>query len=60
MSAAQQRYLIDKTVEFLKFCCTIGLLCFLTIKAPSELAQIVSAAAAFVLGGTKVRSKFGI
>ncbi len=56
----KHKYLIDRGVELFKFCFTIGLLCFLVIKAPNEAAQIVTVAGAFVLGGTDAIKKLGI
>jgi len=57
--AEYKKFVVSKLVDLIKFCFTLGLLCFLVVKAPSELSQIVSAAAAFVLGGSKLKSKLG-
>lgn len=55
----RQSHLINKTVEFLKFASTLGLLCFLLVKAPGQAEKVVVLASGFILGGSKLREKFG-
>ncbi|HWO07583.1 MAG TPA: hypothetical protein VNM40_03290 [Candidatus Paceibacterota bacterium] len=59
MRRHKHEYLIDRGMELFKFGFTVALLGFLIWKAPNESAQIISLAAAFILGGTKVREKLG-
>jgi|GEM_PF-5026660 len=55
-----QKYLVDKLVDFLKFCIIIGLLCFFTIKAPGQIEKIITATGAFILGGSNLKTKIGL
>ncbi len=55
-----KKYRLDKLVGFAKFCLALGTLCFLAFKTPGQTSQIVSVAAAFILGGSKVGSKLGL
>ncbi|OGE87854.1 MAG: hypothetical protein A3J07_04045 [Candidatus Doudnabacteria bacterium RIFCSPLOWO2_02_FULL_49_13] len=55
-----QKYRIDKIIELAKFCFSLGLLCFLVIKAPNEATQVVGTAGAFILGGSKFKDKLGL
>ena len=56
----KQKYIVSKIAEVLKFVATLGFIAFLISKTPDQAAQIVSMAAAFIVGGsTKLGSKFG-
>lgn len=55
--ALQNRYLIAKAVELIKFCFAISLISFLLVKAPAQASQIVATAGAFLLGGSKIGTK---
>lgn len=55
-----QRYLISKVTELVKFALTLGLICFLVTKAPDQISQIIGIAGAFVLGGSKIKTALGI
>lgn len=55
-----KKYRLDKMIGLAKFCLALGMFCFLTFEVPDQTSQIVSAAAAFILGGSKVRSKLGL
>lgn len=54
-----QKHLVNKIFEFAKFALTIGLFCFLIVKVPNEVSQIINAAALLVIGGSKLRSWLG-
>lgn len=60
MKGRQVKYLIDKGAELIKFCFTVALICFLLIKAPSQAAQVVSVAGAFLLGASNAKVKLGL
>jgi len=50
-------HVVDKSAELLKFCIALGLICFLTTKAPDQIQQVINLAAAFILGGGKIPYK---
>lgn len=55
-----KKHRINKTTELLKYCFTLVILCFFMIKAPNQASQVVSTVGAFVLGGSKIRSRLGL
>lgn len=56
---SNQRHLINKATELIKFCVALGLLAFLVVKAPGQIERIVTMTGAFILGGSKVKDKLG-
>ncbi len=55
-----KKHVINKVVELMKFIFTLGLLYFLVIKLPGEASAIVKYAGAFILGGSRLRSRLGL
>ena len=55
-----KKHRLNKIVELLKYCFTLGLLCFLVIRAPAQIGQLVTVSAAFILGGSSLKSRLGI
>lgn len=55
-----KKHRLNKIIELLKYCFTLGLLCILVIKSPNQATQLVTAAGAFILGGAKLGTKIGI
>ena len=53
----ENRYLINKSVELVKYSLALIFLAWILVKAPDQVAQIVSLAGAFILGGSKVAPK---
>ena len=53
------KHLVNKLVELLKYALTLIVLYFLVLKAPNEISNLVTIIAGFVLGGSKLPSKIG-
>ncbi len=56
----ENKYLIGKGADLIKFSLTLGALCFLMVQAPDQAGQIIGTAGAFILGGSKLREKLGL
>lgn len=54
------KYLLDQIFGLTKFIIIVGLFCFLVIKAPNEVSNTIGIAGAFILGGSKIKSKLGL
>lgn len=54
-----KKHRLNKFIELFKYCFTLCMLCFLVAKAPDQTSQIVTASAAFILGGSKLKTKLG-
>lgn len=52
------KHLVNKVSDLIKFCFALGLFSFLIIKAPNEATRIIETASAFILGG-KLGPKIG-
>ncbi len=55
-----RKHRLNKAIELLKYCFTLVTLCFFMIKAPNQASQVVSTVGAFILGGSKIRSRLGL
>jgi hypothetical protein len=58
-SLEYKKHRLNKVLGLLKYCFTLGLLCFLVVKAPNQTTQLVAVAGGFILGGSKIKSKLG-
>lgn len=56
----ENKYLIGKGTELIKFSLTLGALCFMMVHAPDQAGQIMTTVGAFVLGGSKIKGKIGL
>jgi len=54
------KHLVNKMTELVKFIVSAGLLYFMFLKTPDQAGNLISYAGAFVLGGSKVREKLGL
>ena len=54
------KYFLNKVFDLAKFVIIVGLFCFLIVKVPNDASRVIETAGAFILGGTKIRTKLGI
>ena len=56
----QNKHFVNTAAGLIKHCVTLGVFVGLFVVAPDQHTNILTAAAAFVLGGSPLRAKIGL
>ena len=59
MNASLKKHAIDKGLDLIKFIFIVSTLCYLAVNMPTESEHLITIVAAFVLGGSELKSKLG-